>query len=64
VPIQRADLLFRGVEVPAGSHAIGFDHEPEGWVVARSTAFSGWATALALAATLVFRRKRAAPVPA
>jgi hypothetical protein len=68
VQVRRANLLFRGVEVPPGSHHLTFEYTPEGWLFARSAALSGWLTALALAVTGVLKRKRgeaaAAPAPA
>jgi hypothetical protein len=32
VPIQRVNLLARGIEVPAGRHRLDLDYVPEGWV--------------------------------
>jgi len=31
VPIQRTNLLVRGIVVPAGSHRLDLDYVPEGW---------------------------------
>jgi hypothetical protein len=64
VPIERANLLFRGVEIPPGTHELAFTYEPEGWRFARSAAFSGWATALALAVAVVLPLRREGPAAA
>ena len=60
VPIERVDLLFRGVDVPAGAHEIALDYEPDGWVLACALALAGWSVALAIALALAFGRAPAA----
>jgi hypothetical protein len=50
VAIERTDLVFRGVVVPAGAHRLTLDYVPEGWGLARGLALAGWLAAAALAA--------------
>ena len=59
VGIERVDLLFRGVTIPAGEHRLTMDFEPEGWPMARALALGGWALALAAAVSLAGIRVRA-----
>ena len=56
VAIERTDLLFRGLAIPAGEHRLALEHVPEGWRLARGLALAGWVAALALAVGLVLRR--------
>ena len=60
VPIYPANVLFRGVPVPAGEHSVIFTFEPTGW---RLGLIAGGAalvltTALGLLAVWGFRRQR------
>ena len=60
VPIYPANVLFRGVPVPAGEHSVVFTFEPTGWrlgLLAGGTALV-LITALGLLAWWGFRRQR------
>src|SRR5262249_25635900 len=63
VPIQRVDLLFRGVPVPAGTHQLTFAYAPEGWALACGVALTGWVIALAIAVAILLEWRRAARAP-
>ncbi len=45
VPIRRADVLFRAVEVPPGRSAVEFRYQP-GWLPLIPLGLAGWAAAL------------------
>jgi len=61
VPINRVDVLFRGVEVPAGEQEIVFRYEPEWLIPARALFAGGMITLVSLSA---WARAGRAPRPA
>jgi hypothetical protein len=66
VPIQRVNLLARGIVVPAGRHRLDLDYVPEGWVRGVALTRAGllvWALAALVALAWSFRNRRA-PRPA
>jgi hypothetical protein len=56
VPIEPVDLLFRGVQLPSGSHRVELDYEPEGWAAGRAVALTGFACALGALAWVALLR--------
>jgi hypothetical protein len=57
VPILKADYLFRGVILPAGSNVVEFAYEPMSFRLG-ALVTSGTLAALAIAAALAFRRRQ------
>jgi uncharacterized membrane protein YfhO len=57
--IYRANLFFRGVSLPAGTHTVEFRYEPHSFAIGRAVSII---TLLAIVATsiLVYLRKRQA----
>jgi hypothetical protein len=58
--IFRANHLFRGLLVPAGTHRVSFRYWPRVWTVSFALAALGWAPILTAAAMALWRRGRAA----
>jgi hypothetical protein len=58
--IFRANHLFRGLLVPAGTHRVSFRYWPRAWTVSFALAALGWAPILTAAAMALWRRGRAA----
>lgn len=61
VQIERTNLMFRGAVVPAGTHALSFEYEPEGWRLARALALLGWGLFAAAVGVLVMAPRKRSP---
>jgi hypothetical protein len=48
VPIQRTNVLVRGVELPAGTHRVEFVYQPPSWLWGVWLGALGWLTVIAL----------------
>lgn len=59
--IERVDLMFRGIAVPAGEHRLTLEYVPEGWRMARIVTLGAWVMFLAGAGTLALHALRDRP---
>jgi len=58
--IHRVHHMLRGMPVPAGTHRLRLDYEPEGWAVSLRVTWAAWlAWLLAVAVRLAFMRRNA-----
>ncbi|QPC83606.1 YfhO family protein [Phototrophicus methaneseepsis] len=57
MPIYRANVMFRAVEVPAGEHVIVFTFEPTMWIVAIGVGVAAWVVILVLLIGLTMSRR-------
>ena len=48
-PIERADVLFRAVKVPAGAHRVEFRYEPQSFAIGAVISIGGWVALLIVA---------------
>jgi len=48
VPIERADVLFRAVKVPAGAHHVEFRYEPQSFPIGVAISIGAWVLLLAV----------------
>ena len=62
--IHRVQHLLRGVVVPAGTHRIALEYEPEGWRAGVAVAWAGWIAWLVLCAALLLTARRVRAVAA
>jgi hypothetical protein len=58
VPILRADFLFRGVEIPSGSHKLLFTYHSDAFSMGWKISFTSLLAMLVLIATGIFRKKK------
>jgi uncharacterized membrane protein YfhO len=56
VTIQRADVMFRAVRVPAGESTVVFEYRPRWWPLALVIGITAWVTALVMV-VIAGRRK-------
>ncbi|MBI5563698.1 MAG: YfhO family protein [Chloroflexi bacterium] len=57
-PIERADVLFRAVKVPAGAHQIEFRYEPQSFAIGAAISIGAWVMLLAAAVITGVRSRR------
>jgi hypothetical protein len=56
--IERADVLFRAVKVPAGAHRVEFRYEPQSFAIGAVISFGAWVMLLGLALINGVRSRR------